>query len=430
MPRPRKRPNKEIIKKEKPHGNRGIVELVWADPRSLDDHPDNWKTHPERQISSLSASIEANTFFAPVLYNLVTQKLLAGHARKRTAIRRKLDSIPVLLGRWSPEQELRILRDDNLLSQLGVTDQGALRDLNSKIERDRESLKALNQTTRQSLKRIALDSKHYVEKIEAGDVSPRPLPTVSKRIRPTDKEKNTIEGEKEEPSAIRAEIDEDVVFKSSNPFGLPDLRTDALATEVPRSTWDRRTPGSKGSYWYCFSSRPYPDTRVGGTLGFYTEDHRFSRAYEKPAAFVEELIEGDWSAVVEPDFSTYSTWPFVMRLWSVYRSRWCARFWQEFDQTIIPVIRKSPNPSEDAVWLYETLPKKIPVAAIKCTKKKDEIRNLYATLEVVCTHLKIRTMIVYGGKDAGLTNLPKGPKYVMLPTYISARISVVRPSGE
>ena len=125
----------------------GIIDLIWMNPKELNDHPDNWNIHPERQISALGASMEANTFFSPILFNLNTNRIIGGHGRKKAAIRKKIDSVPVVRGKWTKEQELRILRDDNILARMSEVDPKALDALNERIERANESVKKASPQT-------------------------------------------------------------------------------------------------------------------------------------------------------------------------------------------------------------------------------------------------------------------------------------------
>ena len=179
------------------------------------------------------------------------------------------------------------------------------------------------------------------------------------------------------------------------------------------------------------SSRPFtsPDKRDGGTLGFFTEDYRFKRAFDTPSDFYgDSIAENDWTAVVEPDYSAYGDWPYAVRLWSLYKSRWCCRFWQELDVAIIPQIFTSFDFSKDPERLYETLPKNIPVMATQCrvmsSRPADHWPNFFKSLDLACNIINPGHIIIYGGLEHEKSlqgELPKGPDYTLIQSYASAR---------
>ena len=417
----------------------GVLDLVWLDPKELSDHPDNWNLHPERQVSAIGASIDANTFFNPILYNLETNRIVGGHGRKKAAIRKKLSLVPVVRGRWTKEQELRILRDDNVLSRMSEVDPNALDALNERINRASESVKNASQRTKLDLERLQKDTKDLASQISGGIIPATFEPSEDRRVRPTNKERTILDKEREDDrgDVIKVSINEDAIFESSNKFGIPDLRSDMLAPEGPVGTYARQADLSdEGNLWYCISAKPFPkpDQRSGGTLGFFTEDYRFQRCYERPSDFYgENIVEADWTAVVEPDFSIYGNYPVVLKLYHLYKNRWCARFWQELDIPIIPQICIITDWNKKSLFtakmVYETLPKDIPVMAAQCRPlinldSGNHWINFFRSLDLACNILNIGTIILYGGPESEKRfkdELPKGPNYVLIDSYITSR---------
>ena len=83
------------------------LDLVWITPEQLDDNPENWRLHPDAQMQSLAEVLGEVGWAGAALYNLTTKRLVDGHARKKTA--RPGVPMPVLVGRWTLEQERKIL---------------------------------------------------------------------------------------------------------------------------------------------------------------------------------------------------------------------------------------------------------------------------------------------------------------------------------
>lgn len=67
----------------------------WFDPRTLDDHPDNWKEHPPEQAEVIGELIDSHGWLAPLTVNRRTGRLLNGHERKRIAVEKGLPAVPV-----------------------------------------------------------------------------------------------------------------------------------------------------------------------------------------------------------------------------------------------------------------------------------------------------------------------------------------------
>ena len=411
----------------------GIKELIWVDPTSLDEHPDNWRIHPHRQSSATKAAILDVGWADALKYNLTTKRLLDGHDRRNIAIKEGWETVPVLVGNWTEEQELKILRDLDTLGGLAEINTDALKMLNDRVAESNKSLKKLKTDDRTALRRLEKDISSHVERIEEGNASPSLIPRSSKRVRLTDDEQREKEEEDEDdPSVLNVEINEEVFFKSSNEWGIPDLRTDRLATEPPRSTWDRSDASHAENAFYCFSARPFPPERSGGVLGFYTDDWRFSRCYEHSAVFVEEILEQDWSALITPDFSLLYDYPVALNLYQLYKSRWCARFWQEFDIPIIPSLLWSTKDTvqDDIALHYSTLPPKIPVVSIQCRtikKSKDykrRFRDWTYSLNVANEVIQPGCIVVYGGLELRKhieRDLPTGVEIVLLDSYTTLR---------
>jgi hypothetical protein len=85
------------------------LRLEYVDPRSLDENPGNWRTHPAEQTKVLGDVMDKVGWAGALLYNARTCRLVDGHARRKLAIANGVESVPVLIGDWSEEQEKLIL---------------------------------------------------------------------------------------------------------------------------------------------------------------------------------------------------------------------------------------------------------------------------------------------------------------------------------
>lgn len=85
------------------------VPAAWYDPKTLDDHPDNWKEHPPEQGEVVSELIAKHGWLIPLTLNRRTGRLLNGHERKRIAIERGMPLVPVWVVDVPEEDEIEVI---------------------------------------------------------------------------------------------------------------------------------------------------------------------------------------------------------------------------------------------------------------------------------------------------------------------------------
>lgn len=111
------------------------LRLEWRSPGELADNPRNWRRHPEAQTEGLVAVMAEVGWAGALLYNEETGRLIDGHARK--ALPEELTEsgkMPVLVGRWTEEQEAQILATLDPLAAMAEADDEALAELIGSID--------------------------------------------------------------------------------------------------------------------------------------------------------------------------------------------------------------------------------------------------------------------------------------------------------
>jgi len=223
----------------------------------------------------------------------------------------------------------------------------------------------------------------------------------------------------------------DAIFPSSNKWGIPDLMPEMLAGEdcIPTGVYDKKPnpdadpPNENRLFIYgAYSSKD--DTR-GGVLAFYTHDENFENIWTDAHKIgVEKIMGGGWKAVMVPDFSKHMKAPLILQLYEEYRSRWCARFWQELEIKIIPHLSWTDERTWDVA--FGTVPKGAPVVSTQCrsqgggryvrwTEANDEKRKwFYDGLRAAVETIQPKHFLIYGGAehyDRLKPHLPEGPEY-------------------
>ena len=400
----------------------GIRELVWVEPTSLDENPLNWRKHPQRQTDAIGASIKANGWADTLLFNENTKRLIDGHARRQVAIEEGIDSVPVLIGWWTEEQEKHLLATLDPLGAMAETDAEALINLTEMLKEDQDSLKELTKQDQKVLAGVTSDLGLYASNVSSGYDRDVLLPEY---------EEAEIHdfSELEETSLVGFTIDEEVIFSSSNKWGIPDLLDDegTLADVSPDMTWDRSEETVESSAWFCHSARPFPEERSGGILGYFTEDYRFESLWNSKTKQAMRLLKEGWDGVCLPDYSIYSDAPLALQLWNTFRQRWIGRFWQELGIPVIPIISGITKDGSHKEWFLKTLPTELPVVAMQVRTinrgGKQYWREIQKQIKDTISIVAPKKFIIYGGleNEKRLGKLPSGTTFILLDAYMTKR---------
>lgn len=113
------------------------LRLEWLEPSQLEDNPQNWRRHPDRQLRALEDVLGEVGWAGALLFNEQTGRLIDGHARKKVA---KDGKVPVLIGSWSEEQEKKILATLDPLAAMAEADKSALDALLREVQTGSEAV--------------------------------------------------------------------------------------------------------------------------------------------------------------------------------------------------------------------------------------------------------------------------------------------------
>ena len=308
------------------------------------------------------------------------------------------------------------------LGAMAETDAGALSNLTDMLKEEQDALNTLAEEDQRILGSVTDDLEAYALEVSSGEIE-----NVFLRGREELNEEYDLRQDTNE-SVVDVTINEEVIFSSSNPWGVPDLEEEMLCTVPPDGTWDRSNQSMSETAWYCQSARPFPEDREGGILGFFTEDYRFESYWNKKSEKSLTLLDEEWDGVCLPDFSIYYDEPFAIQLWNLYRSRWLGRFWQSLGIPVMPIIQASGDEDANECFI-QTLPKRAPVIAFQCRtiirrgKGKQRWARAKATIADTIKLIEPKIIVIYGGIELKkqLGALPKGVEYVFIDSYMTKR---------
>lgn len=413
----------------------------WVDPRELKANEKNWRKHSRRQRQAYQALKKKVGWVGACLYNTRTDRLVDGHMRVDEAIKNGESVVPVLYRHLTEDQENLVLAQLDPIAALATTDDTALATLTKAVE---EAYNQINDDHDRRLMQFNQDLQVLAESEETAPLIPQSKPIRKKQVK-EDKQKPDEDDAVYVPpennrDIVREIIEDDVRFPCSDsrliplPLQIPDLLPHMIATPdlLPRQTFNRskNQDCSNPNTYYCISAVPYPDDRQGGCLGFFTTDYRFENVWMYSGEMASEFLEGDWSCLVSPDFSSYDSSPFPEKLWAIYRSRWCGRYWQEMGMYVVPAIQYMQVNSADMTIdiSIETLPSNCPTIALQCRSLTD-----YDGLARIINHAikrkKVEGVLLYGGETKkkylhGL--ISKKAEVIYLPDFVSSRKKVRR----
>lgn len=125
------------------------------------------------------------------------------------------------------------------------------------------------------------------------------------------------------------------VFASSNPMQFPDLLPDQCATELPNR---------------LHAYRAGREIEPTDAIHFFVEDFKFAGAWNYPNRVAKAVRGSGWPAVCEPDFSLWLDMPLAQQIHAIYQRRWCARKWQDYGATVIPILSAGDERTWSFAW--------------------------------------------------------------------------------
>lgn len=433
-----------LKKQNKPDYNSDRIQVttkVEVNPEFLLKHSNllNWKEHPKRQLDYLADMIKNEVGWAgSALFCANTDRMLDGHGRAIMACKEQLSSMPVEIGWYTKEQGDEILASLDTSNQMSSVDGNALKSLTESIIEKKKKKKG----KKPSLSMFA-DVHGYAKRVSEERKDKIGIHKSRRSLSRIISGKNEAKTDNRESGTdyqelYDKEVRHDLIFPSTtNTFGIPDLVESKLYTDVdllPNFTYDKSGKSLLSDSFYCQGSRPFDSSNhlkpIGGFLGMYCEDGTMQKYYREPVKWMCSLQDERWHAVFEPDYSTYWEWPFAQRLWSVFRSRWCCRFWQEHGIRTIPILRRTNNFDKD-VWMFYSLPDNTPIAAMqlrmggkKNTSNPDYWSNIGQVLEFMFQEKGLKHVLFHCKPDYlkyVMGKIPDGLKYSFVTPYMDKR---------
>jgi hypothetical protein len=369
----------------------------------------NAKRHDQAQVAKIAESIRQFGFTNPILID-EHGEILAGHGRYLAAQQIGLIRVPcVRITHLSRDQKEAYRLVDNRLAELSRWDESMLVSVMADLTIEARDL-LIGWSDEELMKFL----DEYRAEGSALALKADPYAVPGSRI---------------------TTYAEDVIFPTTDTLGIPELRGDRLARpECVRTlqTWAGQSIPSRRNWCFVFGSNKAPEGE-GGILSFFTDDTRFERLWDDAVRMCAELVRQRWDAVMAPDFSLWLDMPVAVQIYNVYRSRWCARYWQEAGLTVIPTVSWSHEQSFD--YCFRGLKPPVPLIAVQCRTVKTPsersrwIKGCRAAVETLAPS----AVLVYGGitnqdwLELGMRGV--GTEMILMDSWTDARRATVWRKG-
>lgn len=428
---------KKPLKKTRPKQD-GIKSLLGEIKRvplsELKVHPRNPR---EGDIASIAESLEENGQYRRLVVQKDTSYILAGNHTFLAARSLGWKYIDVEVIDVDDDEAETILLADNATGQRGGFNEALLAEIlakrtsikgtgydqdeaNAIVERNRERLRDTmeNLAEREEQERAAIEEAKDAARFDhvplGEEEASGVIPVVDADDDEADEElPGRLEKAKEDLTGA-FQLKDDMAFDGVGVWGLPKIRQDMLMT------WDDLP--EKLAAWAGSATKDWPDDDqwwlynfgIDSTSGmrdpskmilsFYAFDQYFENWWYYPAKYVTKLLNTGIKYALMPDFSMHTPGEEsrVMSLWSLYRNRWLARYFQEAGIKIVPNITWATKDEEFLKrHILSTLPKRIPLLAIQIQtvdEKADGHDEYVKQLQYILDTLKPDALLLYYGK--------------------------------
>lgn len=412
------------------------------DPSLLVDHPRNPRHHPILQSKALLGVLQDIGIADSVKGRFLadgTFQILDGHLRK-TLIQHQ--QVPAEILDLNDEEALKFIMTHDPITLMAEMIESRVKEISKSVKIDSRITDAMNQV-RRAAEETADQVKAVVENIGKAPELAASTPDVyveraNESVLGTG-DPDIVAGTSPASPLVAQSADqydgilalrEAVAFPSTNQFGIPDIRSDMLCDLIPKTTWGRQDIEDASSTFFLWSTGTFPSEAQGGVLGFFVDDYRFESVWSDVVQIAQKIKGQKWGGVCTPDFSLWWSLPLAIKIYNVYRSRWVARYWQEYGIKILPTLVGGGDPSSPI--MVAGMPHRPPVVGCQCranigttdAEKRETLEIWCATINAQNKAIEPENVFIYGGlthRDKIEHNLAPGPNYFFLEDWLSVR---------
>ena len=352
------------------------LKVTYRKVEDLIPYARNARTHTIDQINRIASSIKEFGFTNPILVD-GENGIIAGHGRLKAAKKLGLLEVPTieLSGMTENQKRAYILADNKLALDSGW---------------DEETLKI-------ELDDIKLESSELFNDLGLQDIEP-PEDIAESALKEdiSDLWHGEEDGYEENPAILQ--FRQEVYFKSSNKWDIPDLREDMLydGTIDCTATKGLFVPEEGQTALYCFGVHGLQSIAKGNVIGFYVDDSRFEKVWDNAVAWINKFTMIEPKALCTPNFSFWMVEPLPYQIMAWYKTMWCGRYWQEAGFKVIPTLNWGNQKTWD--FCFKGIPKGAPLVTceFRCSEDRQERAMKIQGLLEAKRQIEFERIIIYG----------------------------------
>jgi hypothetical protein len=131
------------------------------------------------------------------------------------------------------------------------------------------------------------------------------------------------------------------------------------------------------------------------TIHFFLEDYKFDEVWNYPDKQLLKLSQ--YKQLLSPDFSVYADMPKSLQIFNTFRNRWCAAYWQQERQVVIPTITWADESTYDFCFSGIEDGCVVAVSTVGMGKNED---FFIPGFKAMCKKIKPRAVLNYGKEFA------------------------------
>ena len=127
---------------------------------------------------------------------------------------------------------------------------------------------------------------------------------------------------------------------------------------------------------------------------FFIHDYHFERLWNDKEKYAGMLKQ--YKAVLTPDFSPYTDWPYMVQIWNHYRKHLLGTWMQEIGCRVYPTVTWTNEDSFE--WCFDGEPYRstVAVSSVGMMKEPETIRMFMRGYEKMMDVLEPETILFYG----------------------------------
>lgn len=383
--------------------------------------------NPRRgNVKAIADSLTLNKQYRPIVVQKKTKKILAGNHTWQAAKALGWTKIAVVFIDVNDEEAKRIVLADNRTTDLAGYDDKILADLLKSLgshegtgysESDMQAILGATEEAMSAVGDMGYDDLTFEEVLTASDnASTGRSPSM---LFPADidgdeevslKTGDDFEDADEHFRTSALQLTDDIYFEfGKNKYDIPHYRSDMFVESLPKmlQTWGGReasTDDGVSTYLWNYglaSSTGVPFDRA--ILAFFTHDFKWEGWWDKPAIYTTKVLNLGVRMAISPDFSIWWDDPKILQLYSIYRSQWFGRYFQEAGIRTIPRVGMHNNQEMLDISLMG-IPKGVPVVGMQLQtvdpKNPDEMKAAVEGIQYIHDKIEPGQFLVYGGGTA------------------------------